>query len=164
MQRICSWLSNKSFRFFDGAVRFEIMSRTSGRLSRTLTRAQHWIRHIFSHRPPTINSNKPSYAQESGRFLEIIKSRIHPQTVQICSRKSAKLYYDKMIALWHSNRPVSCPCVGTLLDGMSMLSSLAVRHLYSTEGNALQGTPNQSLRSIELPVHVLVNERVSADI
>ena len=110
MQRICSWLSNESFRFFDGVVRFEIMSRTSGRLSRTLTRAQHWIRHIFSHRPPTINWNKPSYAQESGRFLEIIKSRIHQQAVQICSRKGAKLYYDKMIALWHSNRPIYVVC------------------------------------------------------
>ena len=106
MQRICSWLSNEIYRFFDGVARFEIMSRTSGRLSRTLTRAQHWIRHIFSHRPPTINWNKPSYAQESGRFLEIVKSRIHPQTVQICSRKGAKLYYDKMIALWHSNPPI----------------------------------------------------------
>ena len=106
MQRICSWLSNESYRFFDGVARFEIMSRTSGRLSRTLTRAQHWIRHIFSHRTPTIDWNKPSYAQDSVRFLEIIKSRIHQQTVQICSRKGAKLYYDKMIALWYRTEPI----------------------------------------------------------
>ena len=84
-------------------------------VSTTLTRAQHWIRHIFSHRPPTINWNKPSYAQESGRFLEIIKSRIHPQTVQICSRKGAKLYYDKMIALWHSDPPLYIQSIRRIL-------------------------------------------------
>ena len=87
-------------------MRFEIISRTRGRLRRTSTRAQHWIRHIFSHRTPTIDWNKPSYAQDSVRFLEIIKSRIHQQTVQICSRKGAKLYYDKMIALWYRTEPM----------------------------------------------------------
>ena len=106
MDRICSWLSNESFRFFNGVVRFEIMNWTGGGLRRTVTRAQHLIRHIFSPRPPTVHSNKPSYAQESSGFIAIVQSPTHPQTVHICAQKGANTYYGQIVVRWLNNPPI----------------------------------------------------------
>ena len=78
-----SWLSNESFRSFNGVVCYEIMSRTGGRLLGTVTWAEHWICHNFSPRPPIIHSNEPSYAKNQGEFIKIKKSRMHSQMVQI---------------------------------------------------------------------------------
>ena len=61
MHRLCSWLLSVRVYFFNGVVSFESISRADGRLCGTLTRAQHWTRHIFLPPPLTIHWNKPSY-------------------------------------------------------------------------------------------------------
>ena len=108
MHMIYSWLSIESFRFFNGIVRFEASSPTGGRLRRTLTVAQHWIRPIFSPRPPKIRWNKSSYVQESDVFIAIVKSGMHSQTVHICARKGAKPIMDGIAVRWLKSPPI-CP-------------------------------------------------------
>ena len=118
LHRICSWLSYKEFRFFNEVLRYEIMSWAGRRLRGTLMRAQHWIRHIFSPRPPTIHQNKPSYAKYSGRFIAQKKSRMHPHEVQLCAckphygqdhsplaQKSAYMLYSVLPSANHYDNP-----------------------------------------------------------
>ena len=95
MNSIFSWLSNESFRFFNRSERIEIMSRTCGCLRGTQTRTRHWIRNIFSPRPPTIHWNISSYTKELGGPIELGKSRMHLHIVQICTRKGRQAYYGQ---------------------------------------------------------------------